>query len=113
MTNLQYLAIFTLISPMLLWVFFFFLFNTLAGKTPKWSYPFWIVGALVDIYVNVWASFLFLQAPDISRMFLSARMDDLIKHGDGWRKWLAVLIVGTLLEPFDKTGQHTTHGITV
>jgi hypothetical protein len=110
MTNLQYLGLFTLVSPVLLWAFFFLLFNTLAGKMPWWSYPLWIVGAAVDIYVNVWASFLFLQAPDINRMFLSARLDNLIKNGTGWRRSLALWIVGVFLEPYDKTGQHSTYG---
>jgi hypothetical protein len=100
-----------------LWAFFFVLFNTLAGKMSAWSYPLWIVGAVVDIYVNVWASFLFLQAPDINRMFLSARMDEILKHGSTgpqwlqrWRLFLSIQIVGRFLEPFDKTGQHCTYG---
>lgn len=98
------------LSALWLWVFFILLFNVLAGKTPWWSYPFWFVGAVIDIYVNLWASVLFLQPPYYKRLFLSARMDDLILHDYGWRGRLAIQIVGRLLEPFDKTGQHTTHG---
>jgi hypothetical protein len=105
-------VVFTLSSPLWLWVFFIILFNTFEGKTPWWSLPFWLVGAVVDIYVNIWASILFLELPNKDRLFLSARMDYLILHNYGWRGRLAILIVGYLLEPFDRSvpKQHTTHG---
>ena len=65
---------------------------------------------VIDVYVNLWASVMFLQWPDINRMLLSARLDDLIKHSTGWRKSLATWVVGVFLEPYDKTKQHTTYG---
>lgn len=115
MTNLQALALFTLVSPAILWVFFYLLFNVWADQTKAKSYSFIYmivgsVGIMIDVYVNLWASVLFLQMPEIDRMLLSARLDDLIVKGSGWRHRLALFIVGTFLEPFDKTGQHTTHG---
>jgi hypothetical protein len=97
-------------SAVLLWMLFYFLFNTLAGDTKRYQ-AVWFLGAIVDVYVNLWASILFLQFPHYKCLFLSARMDDLIRNGTGWRKSLALWIVGTLLEPFDKSGQHTTYGI--
>jgi hypothetical protein len=115
MTALEYLAVFTLISPAILWVFFYLLFNTWAGMTQSKSYSYLYmlvgsVGIVIDVYVNLWASVMFLQAPDINRMLLSARLDDLIKNGTGWRKSLATWIVGVFLEPYDLTKQHTTYG---
>jgi hypothetical protein len=41
---------------------------------------------------------------------LSTRMDDLIRNGTGWRRWLAIQIVGRLLEPYDLTKEHSTYG---
>ncbi len=105
-----YLALHLALLP-LLWALFYLLFNTLAGDTARWRLV-WLIGALVDVWVNVtWGTILFLQLPNVKRLFLSARMDDLIVHGSGWRQWLALQIVGRLLEPYDKTGQHTTYGL--
>jgi hypothetical protein len=98
------------LSAVTLWCLFYFLFNTIAGDTKRCQ-AVWVIGAIVDVYVNLWASLLFLQFPHYKRLFLSARMDDLIKNGTGWRKSLALWIVGTLLEPYDKSHQHTTYGI--
>ena len=118
MTNLQYLGLFTLVSPLLLWVFFYLLFNRMPTYTSASSGPwYWwataVPGALIDLYVNfTWGTVLFVQPPDINRGFLSARMDDLIVNGSGWRQRLAIQIVGRLLEPYDLSvpKQHTTHG---
>lgn len=108
---------FTLLSPVALWPFFLALFNIWPEFTMQKSGPvFWwialIFGGLIDLYVNlIWGTVLFLQWPDYRRLLLSARMDDLILNGAGWRQRLAVLIVGHLLEPFDRTGQHSTYGM--
>lgn len=109
------LILFTILSPAILWVFFYLLFNVWADQTKAQSYSYLyiivgFVGIMVDVYVNLWASALFMQLPASSRLLLSARLDDLILNGSGWRKYLAVFIVGTFIEPFDKTGQHTTYG---
>ena len=109
------LILFTFFSPAILWCFFYMLFNVWAEQTlsKKYTPPYiavGFVGILVDVYVNLWASALFMQLPNSSRLLLSARLDDLIVNGTGWRKFLATWIVGTFLEPFDKTGQHTTYG---
>lgn len=112
MTALQWFLLFHLASPVLMWVLFYILYNRLAGDTTRWQ-ALWIVGVVLDLYVNLaWGTVLFLQLPSINRGFLSARMDDLIRLGGGWRKWLAVQIVGRLLEPFDKSypKQHNTYG---
>lgn len=121
MTNLQALALFTLASPLLLWAFFWLLFNRMPAYTSASSGPwYWwataVPGALIDLYVNfTWGTVLFLQGPDINRGFLSARMDYLILHDFGWRGRLAIRIVGKLLEPYDLSvpKQHTTHGKTI
>ena len=97
----------------ILWVLFYFLFNTLAGDTTRFRIV-WIFGALVDIWVNVtWGTTLFAQKPHYTRLFLSARMDDLILNDSSWRCNRAIWIVSVFLAPYDKTGQHTTHGKTL
>ena len=114
------LGLFTLAAPVLLWLIFVPLYWIL-GRAQKWSdlHPaqraisiaLFLVGAPIDVWVNLtWGTVMFLQPPNYQRLFLSARMDDLIRSGTGWRKALALQIVGRLLEPFDKTGQHNTYG---
>ena len=108
---MTYFLIFLLISPILLWVFFYLLFNICEGVVSPITVPFWVIGALIDVFVNLtWGTVIFMQLPNIKRLFLSARMDDLIVNGSGYRKLLSIVIVGTLLEPYDLTGQHHTHG---
>jgi hypothetical protein len=110
---MTYLLIFTILSPLILWVLFYYLFNVLGGNDKR-QIPVWIVGVLVDIYVNVtWGTLMFLQPPHYKRLFLSARMDDHIVNGSGWRFKLSLWIVAKLLAPYDKTGQHSTHGYTL
>ena len=116
MTWVQWLGLITLGSPVLLLACFRVLFGPWAEftKTMRGPVHWWIVlliGAIADLYVNlVWGTLLFLKLPNVNRVYLSARMDDLIKTGSGYRKWLAIQIVGRLLEPYDRTGQHTTYG---
>lgn len=75
------------------------------------SLPLLVVAFAVDITINiVLGTVVFLQLPHYKRLTLSARMDDLIRNGSGWRKRFAIWFVGTLLQPFDQTGQHTTYG---
>ena len=113
---MSYLYIFigwTLASPFVMWPLFYFLYNTLRGDVTRWQ-AVWIVGVLVDLYVNIFVgTLIFLQLPNINRGFLSARMDDLIRNGSGWRKALAIQIVGRLLEPYDLSvpKQHKTYGM--
>ena len=116
-TILTFIALFTLASPGILWQLFYYLFNTRADMTmrqvpPTKVYLFWlVVGYSIDYWVNLtWGTVLFWEWPNINRLTLSARMDNLIVNGSGWRKIRAVFIVGKFLQPFDKTGQHTTHG---
>ena len=110
------ILIFHFLSPILLWPFFYLLFNVWSQQTisKNFSVPYYVfgvIGVLLDFYVDIfWGTFLFLQWPNINRLTLSARMDDLILNDTGWKGDFATLIVGKLLEPFDKTGQHTTHG---
>jgi hypothetical protein len=109
---MTYLLIFTALCPLPMWALFYFLYNTLKGDTTKFR-PVWIVGVVLDLYVNfTWGTVLFLQPPSIHRGFLSARMDDHIRRGSGWRKRLAVYLVGYFLEPFDLSTpkQHRTYG---
>ena len=119
MTWWQWLGLFTLVSPMLLWPHFWMLFSFWAemtdGRKPK-SLPYYVVGIsgiVLDLFVNAtWGTVLFAQRPNVNRLLLSARMDDLIVNGSGWRQRLAIQIVGDLLEPYDLSipKQHTTHG---
>ena len=121
MTSLQALALFTLVSPAILWCFFYVLFNVWADQTKAKSYSFIYmivgsVGIVIDVYVNLWASVIFWDPPEIERMLLSARMDVILKEAktktrlQRYRLWLATQIVGRFLQPFDLTGQHTTYG---
>lgn len=117
MTNLEAATLFTLISPVLLWPLFYYLFNIAADTTDRKAPPSpiylvaLVVGYIIDFWVNLtWGTVLFVEWPYYTRLTLSARMDNLIVNGSGWRQRLAIQIVGRLLEPFDKTGQHTTHG---
>jgi hypothetical protein len=117
MTNLEAAALFTLISPVLLWPLFYYLFNIAADTTDRKVPPSpiylvaLVVGYIIDFWVNLtWGTALFFEWPNINRLTLSTRMDNLIVNGSGWRKIRAVFIVGKFLQPYDKTGQHTTHG---
>jgi hypothetical protein len=107
-----YVLFFTAICPLPMWALFYFLYNTIKGDTTRYQ-AVWIVGVVLDIYVNLtWGTLMFVQMPNIHRGFLSARMDDLIRTGSGWRKRLAVYLVGTFLEPYDLSNpkQHRTYG---
>ena len=110
---MTYFLTYLIASPFLLWVCFYLLFsNYLKANTIPW-YVVGVIGAITDVFVNVViGSIIFGQLPHYKRLFLSARMDDLILNGDGWRKTLALKIVGYLLEPFDKQvpKQHSTYG---
>lgn len=109
---MTYALIFTVTSIIPMWLLYYFLFNTLKGDTTRFQ-AVWLVGALLDIFVNLtWGTLLFLQLPNVNRGFLSARMDDLIRNGTGWRKKLAVQLVGIFLEPYDlsEPKQHKTYG---
>jgi hypothetical protein len=102
----------TCASLPVLWFLFLFLYGYLKGDTTRWQ-PVWVIGVLIDVYVNViWGTIFFLQLPNPRRLLLSSRMDDLIVTDRGWRQWLAVQIVGRFLEPFDKSNpkQHNTYG---
>lgn len=120
MTWWLWIALFSLVSPLMLWPCFWMLFSywpeMTEGHRAK-SPPYYVVGVLgvgFDLWVNAtWGTLLFLQLPNVNRLLLSARMDDLIVNGSGFRQRLSVQIVGRLLEPFDKTTpkQHTTHGL--
>jgi hypothetical protein len=95
-----------------MWLLFYFLYNRLKGDTTQYRI-WWVAGVVVDVYVDIfWGTLIFLQLPNLNRLFFSARMDDLIKNGSGYRQWLAIQIVGRLLEPFDNTipKQHKTYG---
>ena len=103
-------------SIVVLWGCFYLMFNrmpeyTVAGKRPWYWWLVAVPGVVVDLFVNFYiGTIIFLQLPDLNRGFLSARMDYLILHDFGWRGRLAIKIVGALLEPYDKTKQHSTYG---
>jgi hypothetical protein len=107
-----YLAAFTLVCPVLMWLLFYFLYNKLKGDTTRYQ-AVWVVGVVVDLYMNlIWGTLVFIQLPNINRGFLSARMDDLIRIDRGWRQKLAIYLVGRFLEPYDLSNpkQHKTYG---
>ena len=108
-----------LYSAYVLWVLYLAVMNLLrvqqAGKLSKTiyylSWPLLAIALIVDVAFNVIVgSVIFLQPPDFKRLTLSARMDDLIRNGSGWRKRNAIIFVAYLLEPFDTSGMHTTYG---
>lgn len=113
-----YTALF-LYSGYVLWVLYLAVMNLLRvhndGKLGPLAYylamPLLAVAISIDVLFNiVFGSIGFLQLPHYKRLTLSARMDDLIRNGSGWRKRNAIWFVKTLLEPFDTSGQHTTYG---
>jgi len=113
MTPLNYFLLFHFTCPIVMWLLFYFLYHTLHGDNTLYQ-PIWIVGVFYDIYFNIfWGTLICIQLPNINRLFFSARLDDLIKNGTGFRKWLAIQIVGRFLEPFDMSTpkQHTTYGL--
>lgn len=106
-------------SAYVLWVLYLAVMNLLRvqqeGKLSKLQYglamPLLAVALFVDVAFNlVFGTIGFLQLPHYKRLTLSARMDDLIRNGSGWRKRNALWFVKHLLQPFDTTGQHTTYG---
>ena len=118
---LHYWLMFHFAAPFVLWVGFLLFFNIWADKTSQNNIQAFnpiqqvlgVIAVVSDFYVDVfWGTFLFLQWPSMQRLMLSTRMDDLIQNGAGYRQWLAVQIVGILLEPFDNTvpKQHKTYG---
>ena len=119
MTLLDWFLLFHFTSPVLLWLGFYMVFHVWADQTnsKQYSLPYYVVGIsamLIDFYVDVTiGTLLFMQWPNVSRLMLSTRMDDLIRNGMGWRKALAVQIVGRLLEPYDLSvpKQHNTYGL--
>lgn len=119
--DLWLVAATVLLAPVVLWLCFVPLFWVLGRahvekRTPFWwewcvALPAFIVGYPLDVLVNIiYGTLLFWQWPHYKRLLLSPRMDDLILNGSGWRKAQALAIVGRFLEPFDATGQHSTHG---
>ena len=115
-----YVAPFAILySLYVMWVLYLAVMNLqrvyLAGGLNKYVYalavPMVIAAFTLDILLNVFiASFVFWQRPHYKRLTMSARMDDLIVNGDGWRKNRALFTVAYLLQPFDTSGQHTTYG---
>lgn len=106
-------------SGYVLWVLYLAVMNLLrvhnAGKLGKFAYytamPLLAVALIVDVFFNVvFGTIGFLQWPHYKRLTLSARMDDLILNGTGWRQRNAIWFVKNLLEPFDTSGMHTTYG---
>lgn len=81
----------------------------LAGRLSKTAYvlgwPFFALGLIVDIIVNMTvACVLFLEPP--RETLVTSRLQRHIKHGRGWRFGLASWICSHLLDPFDPTGSH-------
>lgn len=108
-----------LYSAYVLWVLYLAVMNLLRvhndGKLSKFNYymsmPLLAVALVIDIAFNfIFGTIGFLQWPSRKHLTLSARMDDLILNGSGWRKRNAIWFVRVLLEPFDTSGMHTTHG---
>lgn len=100
-----------------LWVLFLAVMNldsayrnkTIGTTALVIALPVLVVAYTWDILVNiVIGTVLFLQLPHYKRLTLSARLDDHIQLGKGWRRSLAYWMMGHLLEPFDGSGGHTT-----
>ena len=71
------------------------------------GYPLVAVGAVLDVLLNVTVgTVLFLELPHYKRLFLTARMQRLIREDMGWRGDLAAWICGRLLDAFDPSGAH-------
>jgi hypothetical protein len=107
-----------LYSSYILWILYLAVMNLLRvhtlGKLNNGifilSLPLIIVAYTVDVLFNfIFGTALFLQLPSFKRLTLSARLDHMILTDFGWRRKFAIWFVGTLLQPFDTTGQHTTY----
>lgn len=99
----------------LLWVLFLGVMNlarvyqagALGPVAHALAWPLLVAAYALDIAVNITlGTVLWLELPNINRLTLSARLDHLIKFGNGWRRRFAFWFVDTLLEPFDTTGGH-------
>lgn len=81
----------------------------LAGRLSKPAYvlgwPFFMLGLLLDIIVNLTiASVLFLEPP--RETLVTSRLQRHLRGKQGWRHGLAFWICSHLLDPFDPTGAH-------
>lgn len=69
------------------------------------GYPILIVGAGLDLLMNVTLfSLIFLELP--KEWLVTKRMQRYIKDGEGWRAKLSNFICSKLLNAFDAEGKH-------
>lgn len=69
------------------------------------SFPFVVIGFLMDVLANlILASIIFVEPP--RELLVTGRLKRLIKEGDGWRRRLAKFICDHLLDVFDPNGDH-------
>ena len=106
-------SLFTLLALYVLWLFYLAVMNLYRAKKAKtisWpalmlGYPILIIGALLDLLVNVLImSLVFLEPP--RELLVTQRLARHIKTAKGWRAKLAYLICHHLLNAFDPSGDH-------
>lgn len=99
---------YTLISIYVLWLFYLAVMALYSAKEKGaltkpalvLGYPILIIGALLDVAVNVTVlSVLMLEAP--REWLVTKRLARHIKQGQGWRKSIAQWVCQNLLDTFD------------
>lgn len=104
---------YALVALYALWLFYLALTNLYRAKragtirsVSLWmGYPILIVGALLDLLVNlVIMTVVFVELP--RELLVTQRLCRHIKDGSGWRNKLAYWICHNLLNAFDPSGDH-------
>lgn len=98
-----------------LWLFYLAIMNLKRAKdagtmTPVarvLGYGIAVPGLILDVIVNVTVgTVLFLDAPHLSRLTLSARMSWYYNNDTGWRRDLSEWFARSLLNTYDPSGEH-------
>lgn len=99
---------YTLLSLYMLWLFYLAVMALFSAKQKGMlkkpalvlGYPILVIGALLDFAVNATVmSVLMLELP--REWLVTKRLSRHIKHGEGWRKYVAQWVCQNLLDTFD------------
>ncbi len=105
--------IYILLAFYVLWLFYLAVMNLYRAKKAKqisdvalWlGYPILIIGALIDLMVNVLLmTLIFAEWP--RELLVTKRLERHVKVKQGWRSKLAYWTCHNLLNAFDPSGDH-------
>lgn len=100
-----YLWIFWGLYVLVMGVYRAYLDKRLTKITIALSFPFLILGIIVDVLANIFvASIIFLEPP--KEFLVTMRLQRYNKQNLGWRTSLSTWICDNLLDVFDPTGSH-------